>query len=203
VSEPINVTPGGAPGASRDDEFSQRYYAERAEGPEWSGWTWSSRGRSFPWLGILLVLIGVALLVEFLVPAISFTTLLLLAIALAFLAGWVLGGSRVAMVPGLLILALGVAELIEDMAVLGPAGADVNGLWSVSLAIAFLAIWAIDFANKRRSRWPLWGAAIFGLIGFIQMSSRFTGLPDFGIFWPILIIGAGVVLLLGARQRAT
>jgi hypothetical protein len=187
----------------RDDEFSQRYYSERAEGPEWSGWMWSSRGRGFPWIGVLLVLIGVALLVEFLVPAISVTTLLLLAIAIAFICGWLLGGSRVAMVPGLLILALGVAELLEDMAVFGPAGQDVNGLWSISLAIAFLAIWLIGFYNKRRSTWPLWGAGIFGLIGVIQMSSLISNLTSIGWILPVLIIGAGLVLLMGARQRTT
>ena len=143
------------------------------------------------------------LLVELLVPAIAFTTLLLLGIAGAFLAGWMLGGSRVAMVPGLLILALGVAELLEDLAVFGPAGEDVNGLWSASLAIAFLVIWAIDFTSKRRSTWPLWGAAIFGLIGFVQLSSRIINVPELGALWPLLIIGVGVVLLIGARSRSS
>jgi len=198
VTDPINVTPGGPP---RDDQFSQTFYSERSQEPEWAGWTWTSRGRGFPWLGVLLVLVGVALLIEFLVPAISFTTVLLLAIAAAFLAGSLLGGPRFLVVPGLLILALGVAELLEDMAVLGPAGQDVNGLWSASLAIAFLAIWAIGYSTRRRSVWPLWGAAIFGLIGFVQLSSRFVNIPELGALWPLLIIGAGVILLVGARSR--
>ncbi len=200
MTDPINVTPGGPPPR---DEFSQTFYAERGQEPEWAGWTWTTRGRGFPWLGVILVLVGVVLLVELLVPAIGFTTLLLLAIAGAFLAGSMLGGARVAMVPGLLILALGVAELLEDLAVFGPAGQDVNGLWSASLAIAFLVIWAIGYANKRRSTWPLWGAAIFGLIGFVQLSSRIINVPELGALWPLLIIGAGVVLLIGARSRAT
>ncbi|HYI23647.1 MAG TPA: hypothetical protein VEX62_13540 [Candidatus Limnocylindrales bacterium] len=200
MTEPINVTPGGPPPR---DEFSQTFYAERGQEPEWAGWTWTSRGRGFPWLGVLLVLVGVALLFQYLVPAISITTLLLLAIAIALLAGWLFAKSWLSMVFGMLTLAIGLSELIEDLALLGPAGEDVNGLWSAMLAIAFLIIWAIGQATKRRSMWPLWGAAIFGLIGFVQLSSRVINMPELGALWPLLIIVVGVVLLLGARSRAT
>lgn len=200
MTDPINVTPGGPP---REDQFSQTFYSERNQEPEWAGWTWTSRGRGFPWLGVLLVLVGVALLVQFLVPALSITTLLLLAIAIALLAGWFFAGSWLSMVFGMLTLAIGVSELIEDLALLGPAGDDVNGLWSATLAIAFLVIWAIGHATKRRSVWPLWGAAIFGLIGFVQLAGRVINIPELGALWPILIIIVGIVLLLGARQRAT
>lgn len=199
MNEPINVTPGGPPS---EDEFHRRYYAERDQGPEWKSWDWAAKGRGFPWLGVLLVLIGVALLIQYFVPAISVTTLVLLAVALAFLAAWVLGGSSLAMVPGLLVLGIGLAELLEDMAVFGPAGQDVPGLWSAAIALAFVAIWGLGWANKRQSSWPLWAAAIFGLIAAVQMSGRIFALPALGALWPVLIIGIGIFLLLGARQRA-
>lgn len=198
MSEPINVTPG-----AQDDEFRRRHHNERGEGPEVGGWQWSSRGRNFPWLGVLLVLVGIALLLQYMFPTVSVGTLVLLAVALAFLAGWLFGGSAIAAVPGLIVLALGITELMEDLAVLGPAGEDVPGLSSSALAIAFLVIWLVGQSRGRRSAWPLWGAAIFGLIGFVQLSGRLVGIPELGALWPVLIIVVGIALLLGGRRSAT
>ncbi len=202
MSEPRNVTPG-MDDQPRDEAFNRRYFDERGEGHEAAGWQWSSRGRNFPWLGVLLVLVGIALLVQYLFPTVSVGTLVLLAVALAFLSGWLFGGSWIAMVPGLLVLALGVTELIEDLALFGPAGDDVPGLASSALAIAFIVIWLVGQSRGRRSAWPLWGAAIFGLIGFVQLSGRLAGIPELGALWPVLIIVVGIALLLGARRNAT
>ena len=188
MNEPRNVTPGWSdPGAGRDS----------------SGWSWDGRGRGrgIPWLGVLLVLVGIALLVQYFVPGLSAGTLVLLAIAVAFLAGWLIGGAWAAMVPALLVLALGVAELIEDLALFGPPGEDVPGLASSALAIALVAIWLISAARGRRSMWPLWGAAIFGLIGLAQLSGRLVGIPSLSGLWPVLIILVGVLLLLNARRE--
>jgi hypothetical protein len=188
MSEPRNVTPGW-----REGEGDHR---------DWSSWGWDGRGRGrgFPWLGVLLVLVGIALLIQYFVPGVSAGTLIFLAIAVAFLAAWLIGGSSLAMVPGLLVLALGVAELIEDLALLGPAGEDVPGLASSALAIAFLAIWLIGSARGRRSMWPLWGAGIFGLIGVAQLSGRLVNIPALGALWPLLIIVVGLILLFSARR---
>jgi len=186
---PRNVTPG---------------WTEESGPAEWgTAWSWEGggRGRGVPWLGVLLVLVGVALLVGYFVPGLSAGTLVLLAIAAAFLAAWLIGGSWLAMVPGLLVLALGVAELIEDLALLGPAGEDVAGLWSAALAVAFAAIWLIGYSRGRRTMWPLWAAVIFGLIGVAQLSGRLIDLPSLGFLWPVLIIVVGIVLLMSARRR--
>jgi hypothetical protein len=198
MTEPRNVTPPGGEG----EPFRSRYYNERAEEPEYMAWRWASRGRGLPWLGILLVLVGLALLAQYLVPALSAGTLVLLAIGLAFIAGWLIGGSWFSMIPGVLIGALGVAELIEDLALLGPAGQDVPGLASTALAAGFLVIWAAGRLAGRGSSWPLWGAALFGLIGIAQLSGPLIGIPLLNVVWPLLIIGVGVVLLLNARRRA-
>ncbi len=197
MNEPRNVTPGQNEG----DEFRARYRQERAEEPEWMAWRWANRGRAFPWLGVLLVLIGLALLAQYLFPQVSAGTLVLIAIGLAFICGWLFGGSWFSMIPGVLIASLGTAELIEDLALLGPAGQDVPGLASTSLAIGFLVIWLLRYASNRRSAWPLWGAALFGLIGLAQLSGRLIGLPALNLLWPVIIIGVGIVVLLSARRR--
>ncbi|MDP8905639.1 MAG: hypothetical protein M3N29_10090 [Chloroflexota bacterium] len=191
-NEPRNVTP-------ESDDFRRRAVRERDEGPEWRAWTWASGGTGFPLLGVLLVLIGVALLVQFFFPAISAGTVILLAIGVAFLAAWVLGRSWFSMVPGVLVVALGLSELIEDFGVLGPPREDVPGLAASALALGFLAVWAIANASGRSWRWPLWGVAIFGLIGIAGLSRLIT-IPLLGVLLPVVIIVAGIALLLNARR---
>lgn len=186
------------PDDSRTDEFHRNYYNERAQGPEWAAWSWGRRGWNFPWLGILLVLVGVGLLIQYFVPGVSAGTLVLTAIALAFLAAWLFGRSRWAVVPGLLILALAVAGLARELNVYsGP------GLPAAALAGAFLLIWVLNYSRGVRSTWHLWGLAIFGLIAFVQISGRISGIPELGALWPVLVIVFGVLLLVSARRRAT
>ena len=191
MSEPRNVTPGHET-ASEGTTPSQP--------PEWWGGSWEGRRRGFPLLGVLLVLIGVGLLLQVVYPAVSLSTLILLAIGLAFLAGWIIGRSWFAMVPGFLILALGIGELIEDMGLLRPAHQDVPGLASTALALGFLAIFVTARASGRRWMWPLWAAAIFGLIGIAQLSA-FVALPQFGLIVPVLIIVLGLIVLFQWQRR--
>ena len=187
MSEPRNVTP---------DDFHQTNYRERREGPEWTGWWMARRGWNFPWLGVLLVLVGVGLLIQYLVPTITAGTLVLAAIGLAFLAAWALGGSRWAIVPGALILALATAGLVRELGIYnGP------GITALTLAAAFGLIWLIDYSRGVRSTWPLWGLGIFGLIGVVQVSGRITAIPELGALWPVVIIILGVLLLVSARRR--
>jgi hypothetical protein len=189
MSEPRNVTPGAEPEAKPDDR------------QEWRGWSWDSRRPGYPLLGVLLVLIGIGLLVQYVFPVVSVGTLILLAIGIALLSAWLIGRSWVAMVPGFLVLALGIGELLEDLAAFRPAGQDVPGLASSMLAIAFLVIFVVARASGRHWTWPIWMAAIFGLIGIAQLSA-FVALPQFGAFVPVLIIVLGLVVLFNWRQRA-
>jgi hypothetical protein len=179
-----------------EDEFRERYYNERNEGPEWTGWWWARRGWNFPWLGVLLVLVGVGLLIQYFVPTVTAGTLVLAAIGIAFLAAWALGGSRWAFVPGALILALATSGLVRELGVY-----DGPGVTALALAAAFGLIWLLDYARGVRSTWPLWGLAIFGLIGAVQVSGRIAGIPELGALWPIVIIVLGVLLLLSSRRR--
>lgn len=209
MSEPRNVTPDGPPETGDTSSsaeggfggFRGRFYSERSQEPEWMAWKWASRGRGFPWLGVLLVLLGVGLLAQFLVPTLSLGTLVLLAVGLAFVGGWLFGGSWFSLVPGSIFTSLGVAELIEDLALLGPAGQDVPGLASSALAIGFFLVWLVGYLRGRRHSWPLWGAAIFGVIGFAQLSGRIVGLPELGVLWPLLIIAIGLLMMVGARRN--
>ena len=193
MTEARNVTP--------EDErlqMAQEEAEQRQERAEWAQPSWTtSRGRSFPWLGILLVLVGVGLLIQAAVPTYVTTgTVLLFALGIALVAGWLFGGSWIAAIPGLLLLALGVARLVAELNIYnGP------GTTSLSLALAFVLIWVIGLARDRQSRWPLVAAAILGLIGLIQLSGYLSNIPELGVIWPVVIIGVGVVLLVVSRRR--
>ena len=195
MNEPRNVTP--------EEERDQMLGAEPrpTDGGEWTGWSAERRGSNIPWLGILLVLVGVALTIQYFYPRVAVGTLVLLALGIAFLAGWVFGRSSFSMIPGVLLLGLGLAELVEDLALLGPAGEDVPGLASAALAIGFVFIWLASRLSGRPSSWPLWAAAIFGLVGFAQLSGRLINIPILGVVWPVLIIVVGIVVILAARRR--
>jgi hypothetical protein len=200
MSAPRNVTPG------REDEpfpagtFPNSGPGERPSGlpPEWTGWSWAqNRERSFPWLGLLLVVIGVGLTIEYFVPSIGLGTLVLLGIAAAFFAGYAFGGPNALLVPGLLIGALVVARLIDELNIYtGP------GTTALAVAAAFLVIWLLGLRRptRRPSTWPLWGAAIFGLVGFIELAGNLSGLPALSGLWPVLLIGLGLLIVFNGRR---
>jgi hypothetical protein len=176
--QPRNVTPGASSGE-----------------PEWAAWRWANRGRGFPWLGVLLVLIGVGLLVQYVFPAISTGTLVLLAIGLAFVASWLFGGSYFASIPGWLLVGLAVAQAIPELSIYeGP------GTTALCLAVAFAVLWLIGYLRQRRGAWALWGVAIFGLIGLAQVSGDLANVPQLGVIAPLVIILLGVLLLFSARR---
>ncbi len=152
----------------------------------------------FPWVGVLLVLLGVALLVRQLAPAISFGDLLLLALGLAFAGAWLVAHQRWALVPAILLLALALPRLLRDVGVIGGDG------WTpLFLGAALLLVWAIGRAQQRAGHgWALWLGGLFVVVGLFQLSDRIPGIPDLGALWPLIIIGAGLALIVGSQVAA-
>src|SRR3954451_11666195 len=103
MSQPRNVTPGYTEGEHPEGTFPNSGHGERPSGmpPEWLAWSWTqSRERAFPWVGLLLVMVGAGLLIQYLVPGISATTLIVGALAIAFLAGALMGRATFLITPG-------------------------------------------------------------------------------------------------------
>jgi len=205
MTEPRNVTPDEAwpEGSPPIDTTTSESAAKTATAPpEWWSGGWDGRQRAgFPVLGVLLVVIGLGLLFQWFFPQVGAGTLILMALGIAFLGAWLTGRSWFAMVPGFLLLALGSAELLEDLAVFKPAHEDVPGLSSTALAIGFLAIFVVARLGKRRWIWPLWAAAIFGIIGLSQLSTLVV-LPQLGgALVPVLVIVLGVIVLFNWRRE--
>jgi hypothetical protein len=197
MTDPRNVTPEDER-LQMEQEAAERAAERREEEVDWTGASWRHQGRNFPWLGILLVLVGIGLLIQAALPVntISAGTVLLFALGIALIAGWLFGGSWLAAIPGLLLVALGVARLISELNIYtGP------GTTALSLAVGFVVIWLIGLGRDRRSRWPIVIAVILGLIGGIQVFGQLQNIPELSVVWPVVIIAVGVLLLISSRRR--
>ena len=162
---------------------------------EWQTFEWSPR-RHIPILGIFLLLLGLALLVDQLTP-ISLSAIFLGVLAGLFAAAAILWRARWAVTPAILLVALFVPDVLGDLGVISG-----DGWTSVALALGFGLIWLIGRSQGRRRRWPLLLAVVFGLIGVTQLSDQVPWLPDLDVFWPLLFIGVGLVIVLDARRRS-
>lgn len=163
--------------------------------PESAAWPGlGGGGRSFSMLGLFLVLIGLGLVVRFVQPAISLTSLVLLALGVAFGAVWLLSGVKAAFIPAALLVALALSRLVVELGVL-----TSEGLTSLFLGVALVAIWAVGRWQRARRDWALWLGVILVLVGLAQISLSVAGFQDLGLVWPALIILIGGVLLLRSR----
>lgn len=173
--------PGGPQGMPRTRVYS------------WSS-DWSASGRRFPWFAILLLVLGVGLLIELLIPDLSFGSLLILAAGLAFGAAWLVGHVRAATMPALVLTAWGLARVGTDLGVLTGEG------WTMLLVgIAFLAGWALGRSQGVRRQWALVLGAVFGLIGLADVSDALELELDAVVLVPLAMIGVGAYLILRDR----
>lgn len=203
-SEPRNVTPDAAWPEGKppqDPSVPDATAAGTKNSGEYWNSSWDGQRGGFPVLGVLLVIIGAGLLVQWLFPQVSAGTLILLALGAAFLGAWLTGRSWFAMVPGVILLALGLGGLTEDLGLIRPAHETVPGLSATALAIAFLVIWLVARLGNRRWTWPLWAAAIFAFIGLPQLATLVV-LPEVGgALVPVVIIVLGFIVLFNWRRE--
>jgi hypothetical protein len=162
------------------------------DGPEWQAWSWAAGRRGFSWLGVLLVLLGVGLLIKQFVPEVSFTSLLLVAIAVAFAAAWLIGGWNGATIPALALGAWATARLAVELGYL-----TGDGWTPLLVGAALLLAWALGSVQHVRREWALWVGLALGIFGLAQVSDALPGGWD--LVWPLLLVGLGVVLI--ARRR--
>jgi hypothetical protein len=161
-------------------------------GPEWHTFEWTSTRGGWSWLGILLVLLGVALVIQQLLPGVSFTSLLLTGLGVAFLAAWLLRGWRGATVPALVLLAWGGSRLVVE---LGHLAGD--GWTPLAVGVALIVAWGLGSIQQVRREWALWLGAAMVVFGLAQVGDLLPGGWD--LLWPLALMGLGVVLILRRR----
>ena len=163
-------------------------------------WEWGpddSRRPGLPWIGIFLLVFGGLLLARQAYPELeSASSLLVLAIGLAFLVRWAIDRGTGSLYAGAIITALAAPALLNA------AGVEADGLGTFSLGVAFLFIASVRAATGGGWGWQLWFGGLLALVGGVNISSPAAG----DLLVPVLLVALGAGLLLrdlgrGVRRR--
>lgn len=159
--------------------------------------------------GVVIIGIGVFFLLAQVIPDIGRWIPLL--IGLTFLAAFIPKREYGFLIPGCIISGVGVGVILAGLVEDPWSGAAVL----LSLAGGFIAIWVVSVLLRRVEQdwprgssreagqalwWPLIPGGILALIGLIVLAEEGFG-SDLLRWWPLLIIGAGVVILASALSR--
>jgi hypothetical protein len=159
--------------------------------------------------GAVIIGIGVFFLLAQVVPDIGRWIPLL--IGLAFLAAFVARREYGFLIPGCIIAGVGVGVVLTDV---------VDEQWSgavvlLSIAGGFIAIWLVSVLIRavdkdwptgpsreaaRALWWPLIPGGILALVAIVVLAEEGFE-SDLLQWWPLLLIGAGVVVLVSALTR--
>jgi hypothetical protein len=161
-----------------------------------SSWAWSelpgapARGR-LPWFAIFLVVFGALLLLRQLFPALETAgSLLFLAVGLAFLVSWLVNRGMGSLYLGAIITALAAPDLLAAAGVVsGP------GVGTACLGVAFLFIAGVRAASGAGWGWQ----AALGVILFAIGASSVAIPAMSALFWPVVLVVLGGILLLRAN----
>ncbi len=160
-------------------------------------WRWGpdeQRRPGLPWIGVFLVVFGVILLVDQMLPEYSLIgDAVLLAAGLASLVVWALRRGTIALYAGAFLTALAMPGTIE-----GLQGTDLGPGWgTLFFGLAFLFIAAVRAWRGGGFGWQALYGGVLVLIGGSQIAK-----PDLAaIAWPILLVAVGAVLLLRGSGR--
>ncbi len=144
--------------------------------------------------GLILILVGIALLVLKNFEGPTDTVVFFLA-GVAFLTGYIYKHAYGLLVPGCILLGLGVGSVGEH------SSGFISDFSSVGLGVGFVAIFVIDYIYRRQSHgWPL-------IPGFILIAYGIAaGYPEFGDLlskgWPLLLVLIGALIWLGLLGKS-
>ena len=159
--------------------------------------------------GVVIIGIGVFFLLAQLVPNVGRWIPLL--IGLIFLAAFVPKREYGFLIPGCIICGVGVGVVLAGVADDQWSGAVVL----LSIAGGFIAIWVVSVLLRRADKdwprgasrdaaqalwWPLIPGGILALVAVVVLAEEGFE-SDLLRWWPLLLIGAGVVVLISALSR--
>lgn len=165
------------------------------------GYGWWEGHRGFPWLGLLLVALGAALVIEEIEGRIDTSHSLALLAGVVFSASFALGRSGWAGLPAALLTGWGLTRVLQDLGYIAGSG------WTALLVgAAFLAVYLIGLARHGgRHGWALWLGLALVTLGAAQIAVReIPGLPPLDAYvLPVTLIVIGMFLVLRARRLRT
>jgi hypothetical protein len=178
------------------DPSRPRHVEVRGAGWDWrGGWAWDSDGSrsSVPWVGLVLVALGLLFLADEFLPAVRLaSSLVFLAIGVGLLALWLVRRRGAALYAGTLITALAVPSVLRD------ADLATGGGWTtLSLGVGFLFIALVRYLERGGWGWQVWVGAILVLVG----GASTTDLVG-RVGWPIVLVVLGALLVYRGSVRA-
>ncbi|HEY3374736.1 MAG TPA: hypothetical protein VGK02_06710 [Candidatus Aquicultor sp.] len=145
--------------------------------------------------GVILIIAGIfALLINFgLLSGVSF----LIALGVAFLVAFAIWRNLGFLIPGMILLWLGIGLTITEQSRLNIA--NDGSIIVAALGLAFISIYLL--MPRRRHWWPLIPGGILLVIGitiflFAQNIIPFTFIQVINVLWPAAIIILGIWLVL-------
>lgn len=143
--------------------------------------------------GIVLVVIGLVLFALKLGVSYGREVTFLLVGGL-FVAGYAYRRAYGLLIPGCILLGLGLGSLVAHWSA---AGIDSD---LVGLGLGFVAIYVVDLLSTRSSRrWPVIPGLILIVYGVAKENVAIQRLIENG--WPIIIVLAGLVMLFGGIRK--
>lgn len=156
----------------------------------WTTWTWSPRGAGFSWVGAFLVLLGAALILHEVEPRLGTGALVTLALGLLFAGAYLLRRWTLAIWPTTVLIALGLQKLLAGLGYV-----DARGWDAVALGLGILAAWLVERVAGVRHGWALGLAAIFLVLGALQLSGEGSVRAVEGYAGPVILVGVGILLV--------
>jgi hypothetical protein len=162
------------------------------------GWRWGpdeARRPGLPWIGIFLVVFGLALLIERALPDYRrLGDVALLAAGVSALVVWILRRGTIALYAGAFLTALALPGTIEAL-----TGRDLGPGWgTLFFGLAFLFIAAVRAWRGGGYGWQTLYGSVLLLIGGSEIAK-----PDLaGIAWPLILVAVGLILLVRGAGRS-
>jgi len=163
------------------------------------GW-WKGR-RGFPWLGLFLVALGAALMIEQADARIDTSHSVALFAGFVFWAAFAVGWSGWAGLPAAALTGWGLTRVLQDLGYIPGSG------WTaLMVGAAFLAVYLIGLVRHAgRHGWALWVGLGLVVLGAAQIALReIPGLPPLDAYvLPAILILIGAFLVVRAfRPRS-
>jgi hypothetical protein len=153
------------------------------------GYAWSTGRGGFPWLGLLLVALGAALVVEQGGTGVSTGHALALFVGLVFWLAFLVGAGWSGLIAAVLT-GWGLARVLGD---LGYVSGD--GWTALLIGAGFLAVYLVGLARAGgRHGWALWVGLALVLLGAVQVAvHELPGLPPLDAY-----VVPGILIVIGA-----
>jgi hypothetical protein len=143
-------------------------------------------------VGATLILVGLVLFVLLRTDLLAGSTIPLV-LGAAFLVAYLVQRRHGFLIPGSILLGLGLGQGLEDWFSIPVQGVQLG------LGLGFLAIFVIALLYERRSHWwPLIPGGILTVLAFPRTENIASYLFE---NWPLILVVIGVVILLGALGK--